>query len=87
MLDNFCFPLSEPQFKHLLGKLQVYSDNQVDYTAFIGEFKQPETVSHCGEFKQPETVSYCGRSIPELTALAMQNKFLTFDDVIVFCWT
>ena len=44
VLDNFCFPLSEPQFKHLLTKLQVHADNQVDYTAFVADFKEPETV-------------------------------------------
>ena len=46
VLDNFCFPLSEPQFKHLLGKLTVHADNQVDYTAFVGEFMEPDSVSY-----------------------------------------
>ena len=44
ILDNFCFPLSDAQFKHLQSRLVVFSDQQVEYTNFVGQFKDPDTV-------------------------------------------
>ena len=44
VIDNFCFPLTDAQFKQLQSKLIVHSDQQVEYTNFVAQFKDPDTV-------------------------------------------
>ena len=39
ILDNFCFKMSNKQFKHFRGKLGVNKDNSMDYTFFLQSFK------------------------------------------------
>ena len=39
LLDNFCFKMTEKQFKHFRTKLGVLKDNSIDYTQFLEQFK------------------------------------------------
>ena len=42
VLDNFCFKLTDKQFKHLMTKIRVNSDLTVSYIAFLEEFSTNE---------------------------------------------
>ncbi len=42
ILDNFCFKLSDKQFKLLMSKVKVHSDLTISYPAFLGEFSANE---------------------------------------------
>ncbi|XP_071791136.1 EF-hand calcium-binding domain-containing protein 6-like [Asterias amurensis] len=42
VLDNFCFKLTDKQFKHLMTKIRVNSDLTVSYMAFLEEFSTNE---------------------------------------------
>ena len=42
LMDNFCFRMTNKQFKHLKGKLSVNADNSMDYTVFLEQFKDPD---------------------------------------------
>jgi Ca2+-binding EF-hand superfamily protein len=43
VLDNFCFKMTDEQFKGLMNKIKVEGDNMVDYEAFLSTFTLGET--------------------------------------------
>ncbi|XP_022111865.1 EF-hand calcium-binding domain-containing protein 6-like [Acanthaster planci] len=42
VLDNFCFKLTDKQFKHLMTKVRLHSDLTLSYLAFLEEFTTNE---------------------------------------------
>lgn len=42
VLDNFCFKLSDKQFKLLMSKVKVHSDLTISYPAFLDDFSANE---------------------------------------------
>ena len=41
VLDNFCFKLTDAQFKHLKASLVLVPEGMVDYVAYMDSFTQP----------------------------------------------
>lgn len=42
VLDNFCFKLTDKQFKFLLTKVKVNEDLSINYAAFLDDFSANE---------------------------------------------